>query len=133
MVYNDFFLQKLLLSWCSDFDPKWCFWKDICPIIYLFHKHRQDVAQWAKMKKIFQRGESPRYCHFPSETTLVMVKYQKLAKSVGGNWGFWIIFDFKKSRLLFRGFKSWLCRWRFRIDCNISLIFLTLYFMTCNQ
>ena len=43
------------------------------------------VPQWAKMKKIFQRGESPRYCHFPSETTLVMVKYQKLAKSVGGN------------------------------------------------
>ena len=48
-------------------------------------KYCGNTPQWAKMKKIFQRGESPRYCHFPSETTLVIVKYQKLAKSVEGN------------------------------------------------
>ena len=47
------------------------------------------------MKKVFQRGESPNFAHFPSETYALMLKYQKLEKSVEGNWGFWIIFDFK--------------------------------------
>ena len=41
--------------------------------------------QWSKSGKVFQGGDCPRYCHFPSETNLVIVKYQKLAKSVGGN------------------------------------------------
>ena len=61
----------------------------------------------SKNQKVFQRGASPRYCHFPSETILVVIKYQKLAKSVEGNWGFWIIFDFKIVRLGFRGYQSW--------------------------
>ena len=42
-------------------------------------------TQWAKMKKVFQRGESPKFAHFPSETYVLMLKYQKLEKSVGGN------------------------------------------------
>ena len=61
----------------------------------------------SKNQKVFQRGASPRYCRFPSETILVVIKYQKLAKSVEGNWGFWIIFDFKIVRLVFRGYYSW--------------------------
>ena len=58
-------------------------------------------TQWAKMKKVFQRGESPKFAHFPSETHVLMLKYQKLEKSVGGNWGFWINFDFTKPRIHF--------------------------------
>ena len=46
------------------------------------------APQWAKMKKVFQRGESPNFAHFPSETYVLMLKYQKLAKIVGGNDGF---------------------------------------------
>ena len=91
------------------------------------------ITQWSKMKKIFQRGESPKFAHFPSETNLVMVKWQKLAKSVGRNWGFWINSDFKESRLLFRVLNQDLYRWRFEIYDNILLIFVTLHLMACNQ
>ena len=42
-------------------------------------------ALCSENQKVFQRGASPRYGHFPSETILVMIKYQKLAKSVEGN------------------------------------------------
>ena len=84
---------KLALSTLPSFNEIWARYLEMLKWPFL--------PQWAKMNKIFQRGESQRYCHFPSETNLVMVKYQKLAKSVGGNWGFWIIFDFKETSLLF--------------------------------
>ena len=62
------------------------------------------LTQWSKNQIIFQGGAGPKFDKFPSETYLVMAKYQKLAKSVEGNWGFWFNFDFKNLRLLFGGF-----------------------------
>ena len=41
--------------------------------------------QWSKNQIIFQGGAGPKFDKFPSETYLVMAKYQKLAKSVEGN------------------------------------------------
>ena len=43
------------------------------------------ISQWSKTRIIFQRGECPKFAHFSSETYVLMLKYQKLAKSVGGN------------------------------------------------
>ena len=42
-------------------------------------------TQWSKSEKVFQRGDCPNFGHFPLETYVLMSKYQKLAKSVGGN------------------------------------------------
>ena len=42
-------------------------------------------TQWSKNQIIFQGGAGPKFDKFPSETYLVMAKYQKLAKSVEGN------------------------------------------------
>ena len=44
-----------------------------------------NITQWSKSKKVFQRGDHPNFGHFPSETYVLMSKYQKLAKSVEGN------------------------------------------------
>ena len=68
--------------------------------IILMHNRE---TQWSKTWIIFQRGECPKFAHFPSETYVLMLKYQKLAKSVGGNWGFWINFDFENFRTHFGG------------------------------
>ena len=49
---------------------------------------KKGETQWSKKAKVFQRGESPKFAHFPSETYVLMSKYQKLEKSVEGNEGF---------------------------------------------
>ena len=45
----------------------------------------EKCTQWSKNQIIFQGGAGPKFDKFPSETYLVMAKYQKLAKSVEGN------------------------------------------------
>ena len=74
-------------------------WNDCCQISL-----SMEASQWSKSKKVFQRGDHPNFGHFPSETYVLMSKYQKLAKSVEGNWGFWINFDFKKFSHVFWGY-----------------------------
>ena len=43
------------------------------------------IVQWSKNQKVFQRGECPNFHKFLLETYVLMSKYLKLAKSVGGN------------------------------------------------
>ena len=49
------------------------------------HIVKQLQPQWAKSQKVFQGGAGPKFRKFPLGTYLVMVKYLKLAKSVGRN------------------------------------------------
>ena len=42
-------------------------------------------TQWAKNQKVFQGGAGPKFSQFPLEISVLMLKYQKLAKSVGRN------------------------------------------------
>ena len=44
-----------------------------------------EFSQWSKIRKVFQRGDHPKFGHFPLETYVVMPKYQKLEKSVERN------------------------------------------------
>ena len=53
-------------------------------------------TQWSKIRKVFQRGDHPKFGHFPLETYVLSLKYQKLEKSVERNSGFWIIFGFEE-------------------------------------
>ena len=41
--------------------------------------------QWSKIRKVFQRGDHPKFGHFPLETYVLSLKYQKLEKSVERN------------------------------------------------
>ena len=57
-------------------------------ILYFVFLQKNKVlfyTQWSKNQIIFQGGAGPKFDKFPSETYLVMAKYQKLAKSVEGN------------------------------------------------
>ena len=75
-------------------------------------------SQWSKNWKVFWGGEGPKFNKFPLKTCLLMVKYQKLAKSVGGNWGFWFNFDFKNFGTLFEVIGHFCHRWRSQIKAN---------------
>ena len=86
-----------------------------------------------KNQIIFQGGAGPKFDKFPLVTYLVMTKYQKLAKTVEGNWGFWFNFDFKNLRVLFWGFILGLLQMAFEIDVNISLCFINLWILKCEQ
>ena len=47
----------------------------------------------SRNEKVTKVSAGPKFSHFPTETYLVIVKYQKFPKSIERNWGFWIIFD----------------------------------------
>ena len=47
----------------------------------------------SRNEKVTKVSAGPKFSHFPTETYLVVVKYQKFPKSIERNWGFWIIFD----------------------------------------
>ena len=42
-------------------------------------------TQWSKIRIVFQRGDHPKFGHFPLETYVLSLKYQKLEKSVERN------------------------------------------------
>ena len=91
------------------------------------------VSQWSKWWKVFQRGAGPNFHKFPLETNLVMVKYQKLAKSVERNWGFWINFDFKNVWFLFGGFILRFMQMAFWNYWHHLLYFPNLWVLNCEQ
>ena len=61
-------------------------------------------SQWSKMWIVFWGGDCLKFDWFPLETCLLMVKNQKLAKSVGGNDDFWFNSDLGESRYGFWGY-----------------------------
>ena len=50
----------------------------------------------SRNEKVTKVSAGPKFSHFPTETYLVVVKYQKFPKSIERNWGFWIIFDLER-------------------------------------
>ena len=53
-------------------------------------------ALCSRNEKVTKVSAGPKFSHFPTETYLVIVKYQKFPKSIERNWGFWIIFDLER-------------------------------------
>ena len=99
---------------------KLCFWMDAKVILSALQKSKKcwrslakNVSQWAKNQKVFQGGAGPKFPQFPLEISVLMLKYQKLAKSVGRNWAFWNISDLENFGIIFDIFYEVLHRWRF--------------------
>ena len=72
----------------------------------------------SRNKKVTKVSAGPKFSHFPTETYLVVVKYQKFPKSIERNWGFWIIFDLERVGHFFE-IKS-------KDDIQMALLTLTL-------
>ena len=78
----------------------WHYWK----WMNLWSEKCSNIASNAlrsEIWKVSKAGAGQKFHRFPSETYVVRVKYQKLAKSVQGNLGFWINFSLEKVCLFF--------------------------------
>ena len=88
--------QQFRLSYCVAWFlliPRWLEWSG--------QSQHNCSALRSKKWKVSKGGAGQKFHRFPSETYVVRVKYQKLAKSVQGNWGFWINFSLEEVCHLF--------------------------------